>query len=469
MSFITGLPHRPSSYFFIGDLFRVLNTAVFGLEPSEPSETTAGFKLQNYDVDSAIGFFPPEPLPRLSGQFELWEHALDDAEGNISLGEDTRECAKAKRPYGVSWRERVRTFPVLDTDHLVDEERLLQRAHMVLAFLVHLYVHSQPPSDTSTVIHVPESLAIPIVNVSRALGIAPVLTFADTVLWNAIPADPQLPISANNIKFAHAFSSTSTETNFHIASAKAELRGVEILHIIEDYAQLPDILDVHAVSKTAGYLKRLVTVVQDLTDILQKVKEAVDPYSFYWEVRPWFRGSGCGASKWIYDGIPDSDSLDLAGPSAGQSTVMHAIDVFLDVDHQLHQKRSPAPSEENKRADRGFMERMRRYMPGDHQAFLRDLAALRVPIRARAKTSPLLRESYDLAVLALKKFRDAHMRIACLYVISMANTTPPGTPEQASERQGVQKGPREGTGGSHISSLLKAGRDATNRSVLGKR
>ena len=109
MSFITGLPHRSSSYFFIGDLFRVLNSAVFGLEPSEPSEITAGFQLKSYDVDSAMGFFPPEPLPRLSGQFELWEHALDDAEGSISLGEDTRECAKAKRPYGESWRERVRT------------------------------------------------------------------------------------------------------------------------------------------------------------------------------------------------------------------------------------------------------------------------------------------------------------------------------------------------------------------------
>ncbi|KAI9466059.1 Indoleamine 2,3-dioxygenase [Lactarius psammicola] len=466
MSFITGLPHRSSPYFSVGHFFRVLNASVFGLEPSE---TTTGFKLENYDVDYATGFFPPEPLPKLSGQFELWERALDDAEGNISLGEDTRESAKAKRPYGELWRERVRAFPVLDTDYLADDERLLQRAHMILAFLVHFYVHSQPPSDIPMPIHVPESLAVPIVSVSRALGIAPVLTFADTVLWNAIPADSQLPMSASNIKFVHAFASNSTEKNFHIASAKAELRGVEILRIIEDYAQLPDIADVHAVSKTARDLRRLVTVVQDLTDILQNVKEAVDPYSFYWEVRPWFRGSGCGASKWIYDGVPESDSLDLAGPSAGQSSVMHAIDVFLDVDHQLHQKRSPAPSEENKRADRGFMERMRRYMPGDHQAFLRDLAALRVSIRTRAKTSPLLRESYDLAVLALKKFRDAHMRIACLYVISMANTTPPGTPEEGSERQRAQQGPRQGTGGSHISSLLKAGRDATDRALLGRR
>jgi indoleamine 2,3-dioxygenase len=302
------------------------------------------------------------------------------------------------------------------------------------------------------------------------LGIAPVLTFADTVLWNAKPADPRLPMSANNISLAHTFSTTSAESNFHIVSAKAELRGVEILRIIEDYAQLPDYADIHAVSKTAKDLRRLATVVQDLTDILQNVKDSVDPYSFYWEVRPWFRGSECGTAKWIYDGVPDSAYLDLAGPSAGQSTVMHAIDVFLDVDHEQRQKRSPPPSEENKKADRGFMERMRRYMPGNHHAYLKDLAALPVPVRSLAKTSPLLRESYDLAVLALKKFRDAHMRIVCLYIISMAGTTPPGTAEEALERQGTQgEGRAKGTGGSNVASLLKAGRDATDRSMVARR
>ncbi|KAI9460037.1 Indoleamine 2,3-dioxygenase [Russula earlei] len=342
---------------------------------------------------------------------------------------------------------------------------------MVLAFLINFYVHSHP-SGSPTPIHVPECLAVPIVEVSRVLGIAPVLTFADTVLWNAKPADPKLPMSANNISFEHTFSSTIAEKNFYILSAKAELRGVEILRIIEDYAQIPDFTDLHAVTKTARDLRRLATVVQDLTDILQNMKETVDPHSFYWEARLWFRGSDCGGSpKWIYDGIPESDTLDLAGASAGQSTVMHAIDVFLDVDHQLHQKRSPAPSEENKKADRGFMERMRRYMPGAHHAYLRDLGALPVPVRSLAKTSPLLRESYDLSILALKKFRDAHIRIVTLYVISMAGTTPPGTPEEASERRGMQRegGRAKGTGGSNVASLLKAGRDATDRSLVGRR
>jgi len=366
MRFINSLPHRPSSYLSIGHVFHVLNSAIFDIEPSE---TLAGFKMENYDVDYTNGFFPPEPLPRLGGQLELWEDALDDAEGNLSLGEDTRANAKAKRPYGENWRERVRNvsmvtanpywttdahllhkFPLLDTDHLAGELRLMQRAHMVLAFLIHFYVHSQPPSGSPTPIHVPECLAVPIVNVSRMLGIAPVLTFADTVLWNVKPADPQLPLSANNIVLRHTFSCTDTEKNFYIESARAELRGVEVLHIIEDYAQLPDYTDLHAVTKTARDLKRLATVVQDLTEILQSMKDSVDPYSLYWEGRRWFRGSDCGTPKWIYDGVPESDTLDLAGPSAGQSTVMHAIDVFLDVDHQLHQKRSPAPSEENKKA-----------------------------------------------------------------------------------------------------------------------
>jgi hypothetical protein len=105
MRFINGLPHRPFPYFSVGHVFHTLNAAIFDLDLPE---TPTGFKLENYQVDYATGFFPQEPPPRLSGQFKLWEDALDDAEGKLSLGEDTRACAKAKRPYGETWRERVR-------------------------------------------------------------------------------------------------------------------------------------------------------------------------------------------------------------------------------------------------------------------------------------------------------------------------------------------------------------------------
>jgi hypothetical protein len=110
MRFITGLPHRPFPYFSVGHVFQMLNAAIFDLDlPQAP----AGFKLEQYQVDYATGFFPQEPLPKLNGQFGLWEDALDDAEGKLSLGEDTRASAKAQRPYGETWRERVRSVSMV--------------------------------------------------------------------------------------------------------------------------------------------------------------------------------------------------------------------------------------------------------------------------------------------------------------------------------------------------------------------
>jgi hypothetical protein len=74
-------------------------------------------------------------------------------------------------------------WPALSTSALQSDQRLMQRAHLVLAWLVNFYVHSIPENDSETV-RVPRALAVPLVEVSRALRIAPVLTFADTVLWN---------------------------------------------------------------------------------------------------------------------------------------------------------------------------------------------------------------------------------------------------------------------------------------------
>jgi indoleamine 2,3-dioxygenase len=110
MSFINVLSHKPFAYFSVGHVFHMLNAAIFDLDlPESP----AGFKMERYQVDYATGFFPQEPLSRLTGQFELWEDALDDAEGKLSLGEDTRASSKAKRPYGETWRARVRSVSMV--------------------------------------------------------------------------------------------------------------------------------------------------------------------------------------------------------------------------------------------------------------------------------------------------------------------------------------------------------------------
>jgi indoleamine 2,3-dioxygenase len=316
-----------------------------------------------------------------------------------------------------------------------------------------------------------------LVHISRYLGLAPVLTFADTVLWNWELINPDQPLAIDNMHFINLFSGTDDERNFYQASAGAELRGVEILRIIDDYSSLPSITDMPSILRVGRDLTRLASVINGISDIIQSVRPKCDPHVFYWDIRPWFEGSdakGPGEPGWIYEGVQSEGRLDLSGPSAGQSSVMHALDIFLDVDHKLRQRRYPAPTPENRRADHGFMERMRRYMPGKHQEYLAHLSTRSRSVRELAQTIPTLREPYDLAVTALKQLRDHHIRIACLYVVTMSRSTPGargGCPasvmiDRLNAARASGKGPVRGTGGNELSVLLKAGRDATRRAIL---
>lgn len=311
--------------------------------------------------------------------------------------------------------------------------------------------------------------------VSHVLRIAPVLTFADTVLWNWELVDPKLPVTIENMRFGQElFSGTEDERNFYFGSARAEIIGVQLLHIFNDYHNLPNVTDLTSICKINRLLARLTTVIQEIDSGVQSMRQIVDPHVFYWEVRPWYNGSQSDSSApaWIYEGVGDMSKLDLSGPSAGQSSVMHALDLFLDIDHKLRQRRYPAPSDANKRADHNFMERMRRYMPGKHRDYLTYIAEYPRPIREAAQNTPAIREAYNTAIAALKKLRDAHMRIACLYIVTMSRSTKPpvGCPmfamAQRMEREAAKSGPVTGTGGNELSLLLKAGRDATARAVL---
>jgi len=398
-----------------------------------------------------------------------------------------------------------------------------------LAFLVHFYVHSTPPDPSSSSILIPESLAVPLVKVSQKLAIAPVLTFADTVLWNHEIIDHSLPLTRANIRPLTLFTGTPDEANFYGCCAEIELRGVEALQAIATFYDMDmsanlestedrhtDVVDEHTLDRAAECLRTVAGVIHDLSAILQSVREICDPHAFYFAVRPWFRGSdAAGPTKqghssqprWVYQGISESEhrTLELSGPSAGQSSIIHTLDIFLDVDHSnnFHQDKTPlAPSvcphskiapivqkgpssthcpPSSQLPNGEFMTRMRRYMPGSHQTFLEQLTeythaqSSRRSIRQLASRYPdRLMTVYNDAVLALKQFRDLHIRIACLYVVSMSrkgNSVPlhggdTGMPSMCPAMRQHQLQPVRGTGGNELSLLLKSCRDATSRTLL---
>lgn len=341
---------------------------------------------------------------------------------------------------------------------------------------------------------VPASLAVPLVKVSQKLGIAPILTFADTVLWNHQIIEERLPLTRANIRPLTLFTGSSDEANFYGCCAEIELRGVEALRAI---ALCYDIHseDLDGLDRLADCLQTVSRVIDDLTTILESVRPICDPHAFYFAVRPWFRGSDAGgpaAQRWIYEGVDESDHLELSGPSAGQSSIIHTLDIFLEVDHHTDSNwpetaagpRTSCPHSSS--SSRGplngeFMTRMRLYMPGSHQSFLEELTlrtrelAGKWSIRSLASQHPeKLLAPYNAAVLALKKFRDTHIRIACLYVVSMSRkngqTCPSGgnvgMPSMCPAMKSRPLEPTRGTGGNELSLLLKSCRDATSRTIL---
>jgi indoleamine 2,3-dioxygenase len=168
---------------------------------------------------------------------------------------------------------------------------------------------------------------------------------------------------------------------------------------------------------------------------------------FYHVIRPWFNGADSGSNKWTFEGLDDEAGTglrvpaELSGPSAAQSSLIHALDAFLGVDHTspnpAHSPTTsipppspvtptPTPAQEAVGATAHvppkapILSRMRAYMPRHHRNFLRHLGAAPRPLRAAVACmgDAALTEAYNAAVDALRRFRDAHLCIVALYIVS---------------------------------------------------
>ncbi|TDL20765.1 IDO-domain-containing protein [Rickenella mellea] len=475
---------------------------------------TSTLAAHDFDVDQRTGFMPPEPpLEQLPIEWEPWESVLQDALARkLKLGEKL-DSSKADRLESETWRSTVRKLPILPTSGLKQSEVVLRRAHHVLAWVMHFYVQSLPMDSP---IIIPKPIAIPLLQVSHFLNIPPLLTYSDDVLYNwtfgkhspePTPADSLVFTSSgahapiptiDNIRMTTLFTGTHDEATFYIVSARIELAGVAALELMQYTLDEAFIGDALALRRMAAYLTRLGAIIDDLATLLLSVRKGCDPEVFYNDIRPWFRGQDAtpGGRPWMYEGAQEAgfeQPTELSGPSAGQSSMVHAIDIFLGVDGHTHAHGAPTaasptvstnsskpasthnsmsqPSSTNKLS---FLQRMQLYMPRHHRLFLRHLSASS-RVRAVVMENPNntdLSEGYNVAVRALKAFRDAHLRIVALYIVGPSRRVNAGMRDPDSLKEAGNDGPvREhdtlkGTGGTDLMPFLKGVRDRTAQAEM---
>jgi indoleamine 2,3-dioxygenase len=381
---------------------------------------------------------------------------------------------------------------VLSTKELMTSELVLRRAHHVLAWVMHFYIHSLPPSEP---VVIPAPITVPLLQICQQLRLPPVLTYSDDVLYNwALKTPLSDPTPAlDNLRCNTLFTSTRDEEEFYLVSARMEIRGVEALDLMKLTMDELFVGDDIAVKRVTEYLDQIAIVLQDLKRILLTVREGCDPKVFYNEIRPWFRGMDSKHSgSWTFEGIGLDPTLqypeELSGPSAGQSSLIHSLDIFLGVDRYSHSSSitggesaasssssssstAPASTVTSKKA---FLSRMQLYMPRHHRNFLNHLAATPRPLRDFVETSkdseyPIL-DAYNAAVIALKQLRDAHLIIVTQYIVGPARQAEPGTLDDTRIVSEFVEGDGEdnlkGTGGTNLMKFLKDVRNGTAGAVL---
>ncbi|KAG6897348.1 hypothetical protein C0992_002274 [Termitomyces sp. T32_za158] len=442
-----------------------------------PDTTTLA--AHDFDVDTRTGFMPPQPpLARLPSTWETWEYILDEAQRTqLQLG-DTPELPEHERVKSESWRSRVRELEILTIDDLKTSEVYLRRAHHVLAWILHFYIHSLPP-DAQIVI--PPPISLPLLQVSAELMLPPVLSYSDDVLYNwelKTEQAPHQPVPGlDNLRCQTLFTGTKDEEEFYLSSARIELTGVsalELMQVIMDEAFVGDDI---AIRRITQYLLSLANIIRQLRTILLSVREGCNPDIFYHHIRPWFRGVDSDPKErpWVFAGIEADSKLqpptELSGPSAGQSSLVHTLDIFLGVDQYSHSDSLTGSSAATAR--KAFLDRMQLYMPRHHRSFLNHLSANPRPLRGivTGSNDDGLRDAYNEAVLALKEFRDAHMIIVAQYIVGPSRRPAPGI-FVTNLRPDIKKDygeadlPLKGTGGTELVNFLKGVRDRTAGAIL---
>ncbi|KAH9814621.1 Indoleamine 2,3-dioxygenase [Melampsora americana] len=464
------LAHNPVEYSepipAVEDVFSQLN-----MRPTP----TSPFAEDNYDIDIDSGFLPPDqPLCRLVGApWNIWEETWEETSGfRPGIGEDDDQHIRA-------WRQYIRgEMPVIDVKPLQDRVIELRRAHSLLAFLTHTYVHSEARKVVLQKGHqviVPRALAIPFCAVSEMLNIPPILTYADTVLYNWRLKVPDLGFTVDNVEILSTFTRSISESHFFKTSLLIETIGPLCLRLMRVSLDEAIIGDETSIQRISDHLGALVINIKRITSFLNNVRTACNPHTFYWEIRPWFNGG-----KWIMEGVPASPGpwrlSEFGGPSAGQSTLIHSLDVFLGVDH------SPRPGEKSK--EETFMNQMASYMPHSHRKFLQDLYPYTDKIRnlvVSAGSESLLATRYNSAILALKELRTSHSQIAVLYIISQSQIEPPKGSAFVGEWEDKMVAKRNakqehshtgsqtvhtGTGGTDLTKFLKRCRERTKEALV---
>ncbi|KAJ3108253.1 hypothetical protein HDU97_001787 [Phlyctochytrium planicorne] len=410
-------------------------------------------KLSDYDIHPKYGFLPgdPQPLRRLPSYYEPWEIIMDQLQALL--------LAK-------QIRNKVDKLPKLDTSRL-ETRRQWQRAYLVLSFIGQAYVWGK---NEDAMERMPSVIAVPWIEICEKLEVEPIITYAAVELYNFFLIDPEGPWDLSNLAMQHTFSGSMDEQWFFLISIAIEAAGAPALPAIISCLEAIDKGDHKSLLENLRIIESTIAI---CAAVLIRMYEKNDPHVFFHRTRPYMNGwvkSDDLPRGVLYEGVTKKGNLPngetciengkvvgtfgkYAGASAGQSTLIHVLDVALGVQHDIVNPVSPsspnllpsspdalsspfpsAPTSPRSSTTQlpptpssSVIHEMRKYMPGPHRRFIEAVGSsysIRSYIASLATAKHLkkeevseITETFNRCVEGMKAFRDKHIQMVTVYIV----------------------------------------------------
>nr|XP_057927911.1 indoleamine 2,3-dioxygenase 1 isoform X2 [Doryrhamphus excisus] len=364
-------------------------------------DSTTPFSLDLYHVSEELGFILPEPLQNLPPYYQPW---MDIA------------C---------------------------------QVPELVLAHELRSQVNKMLPC----------TLAVPYWEVSRRLGLPPILTHADAVLANWRKKDPDGPLDIENLELLVSLPGGESVQGFFLVTLMVERAAIPALRSIPKVINGVRCGDSKAVTTA---LEEISQSIDGMVGCLKLMQVHVDPSVFYGIMRIFLSGwkdNPCMPNGLVYEGV-QIEPVEYSGGSAAQSSLLHCFDELLGVKHE---DKSGA-----------FLTRMRSYMLPAHKQLIQDISlqpSLRTFVQQQANED--LTEAFQECVSKLLALRSYHITVVTRFItIPASKARQLYNRKEDTEAEMICKAPRaleeRGTGGSGIMSFLKTVRNQTRDALLPK-
>uniref|UniRef100_UPI00398EA5F4 indoleamine 2,3-dioxygenase 1 isoform X2 n=1 Tax=Pristiophorus japonicus TaxID=55135 RepID=UPI00398EA5F4 len=345
-------------------------------------------------------------------------------------------------------RREVNNMQLLSTHFLIGHKEL-RLAHMALSFITMGYVWQDGEHNSMKVL--PKSLAVPYCEVSKIVGLPPILVHADCVLANWKKKDGN-----RNLDTILALPGGDSLKGFFLVTLEVELAAVQGIKAVSIATEA--VLQ-HDDDSIKNALQDMAESIRKMNQSLKMMDEHVDPATFYGIIRLFLSGwkdNPAFPEGLLYEGVWDKPR-QFSGGSAAQSSTLQSFDEFLGIRH----------NEESAE----FLHRMRDYMPPSHKAFIQAIASgPSVREYIVFSCNPVLRESYNDCIAALVDLRNYHITVVARYITINVAKAKAEKNKQNSTVCILQKAPsaleERGTGGSGIMSFLKSVRDTTKKVTI---